>query len=228
MPRNLKISPSILSADFSRLGEEVRALCQAGADYIHVDVMDGHFVPNLTIGPCVVEQIKKHSTVPLDVHLMITHPGKYAGEFVSAGADFLTVHIEADDFTPLVIDKIRAGGAKAGIAISPGTAPQTIDELIKDVDLALIMTVEPGFANQSFLNDQLEKIRHVKGRAEQFNLLNLLIAVDGGINKHTANECIKAGANLLVSGSYIFKDKKYKEHIEILRTLEAYAKSQIK
>jgi ribulose-phosphate 3-epimerase len=213
----IKISPSILSADFSRLGEEVQALCQAGADFIHVDVMDGHFVPNITIGACVVEKIKKYSTVPLDVHLMISSPDKYAQDFITAGADLLTVHLEADGFHRGLIDRIKACGVKAGIAVSPATSHEGLDDLIETLDLLLIMTVEPGFANQKFLANQLEKIRSVKAKAEQRKLSNLLIAVDGGINEATAAECIRAGANCLVSGSYIFGSNSYKETIELLR-----------
>jgi ribulose-phosphate 3-epimerase len=220
MTNKIKISPSILSADFSRLGEEVRALCEAGADYIHVDVMDGHFVPNITIGPCVVEKIKKHSTVPLDVHLMISNPDKYAKDFINAGADLLTIHAEANGCHPYVLDEIKSCGIKAGVAISPSTSLEVLNNLIGlgFLDLLLIMTVEPGFASQKFLFDQLGKIRNVKMQAEQLNLPNLLIAVDGGINKDTALECMRAGANLLIAGSYIFKNKNYKENIEFLKS----------
>jgi ribulose-phosphate 3-epimerase len=214
MKDTIKISPSILSADFARLGEEIRALCQAGADYIHVDVMDGHFVPNITIGPCVIEQIKKHSTVPLDVHLMISRPDKYVKDFINAGADLLTLHVEAEGFHVSLIEQIKSYGLKAGIAISPATDVRVLDDLINIVDLVLIMTVEPGFANQKFLSGQLEKIRAVKVMAGP----NLLIAVDGGINEDTAFECVKAGANILVAGSYVFRAKNYKENIDFLRS----------
>jgi ribulose-phosphate 3-epimerase len=217
MFKRIKISPSILSADFSRLGEEVRALCEAGADYIHVDVMDGHFVPNITIGSCVVEKIKKYSTVPLDVHLMITRPDKYAKDFINAGADLLTIHIEAEGFSPLVIENIRACGVRPGIAVSPGTSHEVLDDIIKHIDLILIMTVHPGFGNQKFLPGQLEKIRAVKAKAEQLGLFELLVAVDGGINRTTSASVVEAGANLLVAGTYIFEDKKYQKNIENLK-----------
>lgn len=213
MSKTIKISPSILSADFSQLGAEVRALCRAGADYIHVDVMDGHFVPNITFGPCVVEKIKQASTVPLDVHLMISRPDKYMKDFIKAGADLLTLHVEAEGFNHSLIEQIKSHGIKAGIAISPNTSVKALDDLIDIVDLVLVMTVEPGFASQRFLSDQLEKICAIKAKAG----FELLIAVDGGINESTAKDCVKAGANLLVAGSYIFKSKDYKENLDLLR-----------
>ncbi|NRA74120.1 MAG: ribulose-phosphate 3-epimerase [Rickettsiales bacterium] len=214
----IKISPSILSADFSRLGEEVEALCSAGADYIHVDVMDGHFVPNITIGSCVIEKIKKYSKVPLDVHLMIDRPDKYIKSFIDAGADILTVHAEAEGFSPSLIEKIKEQNIKAGIAISPSTSSETLDDLIRIIDLVLIMTVDPGFAGQKFLINQLKKICEIKARAKKLQRSDLLIAVDGGINEITAVEAIKAGANFLVSGSYILKSKKYAEKIKLLKS----------
>lgn len=215
----IKISSSILSADFSCLGDEVKRLCSAGTDYIHVDVMDGHFVPNITIGPDIVKSIKKCSSVPLDVHLMIDDVTKYAEQFIKAGADILTFHFEAIESPTDLIKYIRSlGRIKVGISIVPATRAEVLRDVLDHVDLVLIMTVNPGFAKQSFLHDQLKKISQVR---EMINAANKQIdlAVDGGINLETAKLCTNAGANVLVSGSYIFADKenKYKNSIDSLK-----------
>ena len=199
------IAPSILSADFARLGEEVKALCEAGADCLHLDVMDGHFVPNLTIGPDIVKSVKKHSSVPLDVHLMVTNPEQYIERFADAGADIITVHVECPTALE-ALNKIHAVRVSSGVAISPNTEASSIDAFIADIDLVLIMTVQPGFAAQSFMSNQLSKIRYMHHKAVALNRSDLLIAIDGGINDQTAKLCIEAGANMLMAGSYILKD----------------------
>ena len=214
---HIKVAASILSADFANLGEEIKALCQAGADYIHVDVMDGHFVPNITIGSCVIKKIKKYSSIPLDVHLMISRPEKYIKDFINVGADFLTIHVEAEGFCPSLIEDIKSYGVKAGIAISPSTKPEVLDDLIKIVDLVLVMTVEPGFGKQEFLVSQLEKIYAIKSKAMQLGLSDLIISVDGGINSETTVKSVNAGANLLVSGSYILANGEYGKKIKLLK-----------
>lgn len=211
-----KISVSILAADLSKIGDEVKAVCDAGVDFIHVDVMDGHFVPNITMGPQIVEAIKRHSTLPLDVHLMITNPESYIKNFVDAGADMITVHAECIRHRD-AIEQVLQNKVKAGIALSPGTKLDInyISQLLNDLSLILIMTVNPGFAGQKFMPECVSKIKEAK----QFNKNGLLIAVDGGINEQTALICVQAGANILVSSSYIFKRNSlsYKEKIEKLK-----------
>jgi len=215
----IKISSSILSADFSCLGDEVKKLCDAGTDYIHVDVMDGHFVPNITIGPDVVKSIKKSSSVPLDVHLMIEDVSKYAERFIDAGADILTFHYESIQSPKDLIKHIRSlSSIKVGISIIPATSAEVLIDLLDDIDLVLVMTVNPGFAKQSFLHDQLQKISQVSHMISKTNK-QIDIAVDGGINLETAAMSVVHGANTLVSGSYIFADKdhKYKNSINSLK-----------
>lgn len=197
------VAPSILSADFANLEKEIRAVAQAGADWIHVDVMDGHFVPNLTIGVPVVKSLKKISPLPLDVHLMIEKPERYVEDFVKAGSDYLTIHVEATEDPAAVLKRIRELGAKAGITLRPGTALESVLPLLPWCDLVLVMTVEPGFGGQSFMPDQVEKIRRLRQEIRTKNL-NLLIEVDGGINEQTARAC--AEADVLVAGNYVFKN----------------------
>lgn len=197
------LSPSLLSCDFARLGAEVEAISAAGADLVHVDVMDGHFVPNITIGLPVVRSLKKVSPLPLDVHLMISHPIKYAAEFAKAGSDYITFHIESEDDTTETIAAIRAAGAKPGLTLRPGTPIESIMPFLSEVDMVLIMTVEPGFGGQGFMADMLPKIKAVHSWKNEHNK-NLLIEVDGGINKDTAPLAIAAGANVLVAGSAVF------------------------
>ncbi len=197
------IAPSILSADFANLEKEIKAIAAAGADWVHVDVMDGHFVPNLTIGIPVVQSLKKISPLPLDVHLMIDEPEKYIEGFIKAGSDYLTIHVESTKEPAAVLRRIRALGAKAGITLRPGTSIEKILPLLELCDLALVMTVEPGFGGQSFMRDQIAKISRLRQEI-QTRKLSLLIEVDGGINEQTALECHEA--DVFVAGNYVFKN----------------------
>ena len=198
------ISPSILSADFARLGEEVRAIDEAGADWIHVDVMDGHFVPNLTIGPNVVQAIRKWSDKPFDVHLMIAPIDPYLEAFAEAGADIITVHPEAGPHVHRTLQLIRSLGKKAGVVLNPGTPVETLDNLMDLADLILVMSVNPGFGGQSFIASQLKKIEAVATRIAASGRA-IELEVDGGVNPETARSCVAAGANVLVAGSAVFK-----------------------
>jgi len=215
--RSIKISPSILSADFSILGEEVKNLSNSGADYIHVDVMDGHFVPNITIGPDVVRQVKKHSSVPLDVHLMIANVEKHIDAFVEAGADIITFHYEAAESSLDLIRYIKSLGVRVGISIVPSTPAEAIEQIIPEVDLVLVMTVNPGYAGQKFLYSQIDKIIAISNMIKKTGK-HIELSVDGGIDQKTAKLCVDAGANVLVSGSYIFSNayKNYQKNIEEL------------
>ena len=193
------ISPSILSADFANLERDIKLVEEAGADWLHIDVMDGHFVPNITIGVPVVKSIKKVTKLPLDVHLMIENPEKYIEAFAHAGADILTFHYEAVKDVPAIVDLIKSFGIKAGMSIKPKTSPDDVLNFLNILDLLLVMTVEPGFGGQSFMEDCAEKIPVIKRHAPE----NLIIQVDGGINAQTAKICTKYGANSLVAGNYI-------------------------
>ena len=210
---NVIISPSILSADFANLERDIKLVEDAGADWIHVDVMDGHFVPNITIGVPVVKSIKKIAKIPLDVHLMIENPEKYIKPFADAGADILTFHYEAVQDVKSVIDLIKSFNVKAGVSIKPKTPPEKILDYLKYLDLLLVMTVEPGFGGQSFMDDCAEKIPVIKRHAPE----NLIIQVDGGINAETAKICTNYGANSLVAGNYIYKSDNIKSAIQSLR-----------
>ncbi len=208
------IAPSILSADFAHLGQEIKKVSKAGADWIHIDVMDGHFVPNLTIGPCVVQDIRSYSALPFDVHLMITNPQDYIQAFAKAGADYITVHIEADTDIEKTLSLIKKEGKKAGLSVKPNTNVSRLIPFIPFIDLILIMSVEPGFGGQSFMPVALEKIVAVK---ELIKRKNIFISVDGGINQLTAPACQLAGADVLVAGSFIFKNASYQKAIQLLK-----------
>jgi len=212
----VKIAPSILSADFSKLGEEIIAVDQAGADYIHIDVMDGHFVPNITIGPLIVEAVRPVTKLPLDVHLMIENPDQYVEAFAKAGADYITVHVEACRHLHRTIQSIKSFGIKAGVVLNPATPVESIQHIISDIDMVLLMSVNPGFGGQTFIPEVLPKIRKVKEMAEQKGL-SLEIEIDGGVNPETARQCIEAGANVLVAGSAVYNQEDYKQAISQLR-----------
>lgn len=212
----IKIAPSILSANFSRLADEIKDVEKGGADYIHVDVMDGHFVPNITIGPLVVEAIRPITTLPLDVHLMIEDPDQYIPLFAKAGADIISVHVEACTHLHRTIHHIKDLGIKAGVVLNPGTPVSFIETVIEDVDLVLLMTVNPGFGGQAFIPSVLKKIKEVSELANNRNL-HIDIEVDGGVNEETARACVAAGANVLVAGSAIYNEKDRQQAIAQLR-----------
>ncbi|HTZ81021.1 MAG TPA: ribulose-phosphate 3-epimerase [Stellaceae bacterium] len=203
MQQPIRIAPSILSADFAQLGEEVRAVSAAGADYIHVDVMDGHFVPNLTIGPTVVKALRPHSALPFDVHLMISPADPYIPEFAAAGADIITVHPEAGPHLHRTLQLIKSLGKKAGAALNPATPPEALDYVLDQLDLVLVMSVNPGFGGQAFLPTQLDKIRTLRKRIDYLGR-PVDLEVDGGINPETARAAIAAGADVLVAGTATF------------------------
>ena len=214
----VKISPSILAADFACLGEEVTAICEAGCDYVHVDVMDGHFVPNLTIGPGVVKAIKPHASKPLDVHLMISPVDAFIDLFAEAGADIITFHPEAGPHPHRTVQAIKAAGCKAGISLNPATPIAALEELIEDNDLILVMSVNPGFGGQKFIKTQLEKIRRIRDLITAAGR-EIELEVDGGVNSKNAEEIITAGADVLVAGTAVFQNGRqaYADNIKALR-----------
>ena len=214
----VKISPSILAADFACLGEEVTAICEAGCDYVHVDVMDGHFVPNLTIGPGVVKAIKPHASKPLDVHLMISPVDASIDLFAEAGADIITFHPEAGPHPHRTVQAIKAAGCKAGISLNPATPIAALEELIEDIDLILVMSVNPGFGGQKFIKTQLEKIRRIRDLITAAGR-EIELEVDGGVNSKNAEEIIAAGADVLVAGTAVFQNGRqaYADNIKALR-----------
>ncbi|MDA3130659.1 ribulose-phosphate 3-epimerase [Aliibacillus thermotolerans] len=202
----IKIAPSILSADFAVLKEEIQEVASGGADYIHIDVMDGHFVPNITIGPLIVEAVRPHTTLPLDVHLMIEEPDRYIEDFAKAGADIISVHVEACPHLHRTIQQIKHHGKKAGVVLNPATPAEWVEPILSEVDLVLLMTVNPGFGGQSFIADVLPKIEKVRTWIDEKGL-DVEIEVDGGVNEKTAPLCIEKGANVLVAGSAIYNEK---------------------
>ena len=215
MAQNIKISPSILSADFSTLGDEIKSLEKAGADLIHVDVMDGHFVPNITMGPPIIKMIRKCTKLPFDVHLMISPVEKYIKAFADAGSDIITIHPEATDNLKRAVGTIKSLGKKAGVSLNPKTPISALINVINDIDLILIMSVNPGFAGQSFMSEVLPKVTELRKMIND-KKLKIDIEIDGGINFETAPLAVKAGANILVSGTTIFSGS-LKDNIQKLR-----------
>ena len=215
MAQNIKISPSILSADFSILGDEIKSLEKAGADLIHIDVMDGHFVPNITMGPPIIKMIRKCTKLPFDVHLMISPVEKYIKAFADAGSDIITIHPEATDNLKRAVGTIKSLGKKAGVSLNPKTPISALMDVINDIDLILIMSVNPGFAGQSFMGEVLPKVTELRKMINN-KKLKIDIEIDGGINFETAPLAVKAGANILVSGTTIFSGS-LKDNIQKLR-----------
>ena len=213
----IKIAPSILSADFSKLGEEVTKVSNAGADFIHIDVMDGEFVPNITFGMPVIKSIRNKTDKVFDVHLMINNPQRYIDEFIDAGADIITLHYESEKHLDRTIQYIKSKKIKAAVALNPATPVSVLKNIIINLDMVLIMSVNPGFGGQSFIPYALDKIKEVRRLAIEAGKDNMLIQVDGGITKDNVKDVIEAGANVIVAGSSIFNDGNIKENIEVLR-----------
>lgn len=212
----VKIAPSILSADFARLGEEIKDVENGGADYIHVDVMDGHFVPNITIGPLIVEAIRPITKLPLDVHLMIENPDQYIEAFAKAGADYITVHVEACKHLHRTIHFIKSFGVKAGVVLNPATPVETIQHVLSDVNMVLLMSVNPGFGGQAFIPEVTGKIKTLRRMIDEKGL-QVEIEIDGGVNEVTAKLCIEAGATVLVAGSAVYNEKDRAKAIAALK-----------
>jgi ribulose-phosphate 3-epimerase len=217
MPKPIQIAPSILSADFARLADEVAAVERAGADLLHIDVMDGHFVPNLTIGPPIVESLRKVTKLPLDVHLMITNADAFIPEFARAGANYLTVHVEACPHLHRTIQSIKELGVKAGVTLNPATPVHSLQEILAEVDLVLIMSVNPGFGGQKFIDSCLAKVKAVRQMLDRIGS-HALLEVDGGVKAENAAQVLEAGADVLVAGSAIFSGSDYAARITALRT----------
>lgn len=211
------VAPSILSADFTRLGEELRAMERAGADYHHLDVMDGHFVPNMTFGPMVVEAARRVASIPLDVHLMIDNPDSYAVDFVKAGADFVTFHYEATPHVHRVLSSIRQAGAGSGLSLTPSTPIEALSEVVNYLDLVLVMSVNPGFGGQSFIPEALDKISRLRKFLDEKSKKHIFIEVDGGVCGQNASALYEAGADILVSGSYLYGAADYALAIDSLK-----------
>jgi ribulose-phosphate 3-epimerase len=217
MMKNIKVAPSILSADFSRLGEEIKAVEAAGADIIHVDVMDGHFVPNITIGPLIVEAARRSTKLPLDVHLMITNPELYVSDFAKAGADYITVHVETPYHLNRLVQSIKEHpGVKAAVALNPATPLSSLDYILAELDMVLIMSVNPGFGGQAFIPSALDKIAKLRKRIDDLGL-PVELEVDGGVKPENAAAVISAGADILVAGSAVFSKKDYGAAIRGIR-----------
>ena len=213
----VKIAPSILSADFSKLGQEVVKLHNAGADFIHIDVMDGEFVPNITFGMPVIKAIRNKTDKVFDVHLMINNPQRYIDEFIAAGADIITLHYEAERHLDRAIQYIKSKGVKAAVALNPATPTVVLKDIIANLDMVLIMSVNPGFGGQKFIPYSLDKIKEVKEMSIKANNPNILIQVDGGVDKNNVKDVIEAGANVIVAGSAVFGDGNIEENIKALR-----------
>ena len=213
----VKIAPSILSADFSKLGQEVVKLHNAGADFFHIDVMDGEFVPNITFGMPVIKAIRNKTDKVFDVHLMINNPQRYIDEFIAAGADIITLHYEAERHLDRAIQYIKSKGVKAAVALNPATPTVVLKDIIANLDMVLIMSVNPGFGGQKFIPYSLNKIKEVKEMALKANNPNILIQVDGGVDKNNVKDVIEAGANVIVAGSAVFGDGNIEENIKALR-----------
>ena len=212
----IKLSPSILSADFANLQRDIAVAVDAGAEYVHVDCMDGHFVPNLTIGAPVVKALRKATDATLDVHLMIANPDQYLDDFIKAGSDIITVHYESNGDTLEQVRKIKAAGIRACVSIKPGTPADVLLPLLPELDMVLIMTVEPGFGGQSFMEDMMPKVREFRQEIDACGK-EIDLQVDGGVNDKTAKICVENGANVLVAGSYLFKQEDYKAAVAKLR-----------
>jgi ribulose-phosphate 3-epimerase len=212
----IKIAPSILLADFSNLGEDVEKLHKAGADFIHIDIMDGRFVPNISFGMPIIKAIRNKTDKVFDVHLMIDEPSKYIDDFIAAGADLITIHYESEKHIDRAIQYIKSKGIKVGVAINPGTPTYVLKDIISELDMVLIMSVNPGFGGQKFINYSIEKIKEVKAMSEKTNK-DLLIQVDGGIDPSNVSKVIEAGANVIVAGSAVFKNGEIEKNISLLR-----------
>lgn len=212
------VAPSILSADFADLADEVKRITEAGADYVHLDIMDGHFVPNLTFGPMVVKALRPHSSLPFDAHLMVEEPERLISAFVAAGSDIITVHVESSHHLHRVITMIKDAGVRAGIALNPATSLSSLENILAEVDLVLLMSVNPGFGGQTFINSSLNKLSGLQ-RMKQQGHYDFKIEVDGGVNEHTGMELVQRGADILVAGSYIFNGSDLRQAVQSLKKL---------